>query len=95
MTTRPSRPELRFAVLAHLSAHTAEVEWAATGAHVAFADSIVDWADWLAGCTSPPPPLQGSGSDGAHRKTVLAEAAREVARIKRDRQNMRSEGETG
>lgn len=58
---RPSRAELRHSILARLSTFTAEVEWANTGAHVAFADSIVDFADWLAGTTEPVP-LRGPGA---------------------------------
>lgn len=72
MTPRPSRPELRHSILARLSSFTAEVEWAETGAHTAFADSIVDFADWLANTTPPPPALRGPSSTAAGRAAARA-----------------------
>ncbi len=80
MTVRPSRAELRHAVLARLSSFTEDVEWVGTGAHVAFADSVVEFADWLAGTTPPPPPLRGPGADPA----VIARAKQAAAQAVRD-----------
>ncbi len=77
MTTRPSPAELRHQILAQLSTHTTEVEWAGTAAHQAFADSVIDWADWLATCETPPPPRpERVGNPGpymAHIRAVLAD----------------------
>lgn len=73
MTTRPSRPELRHSILARLSTYTTEVEWASVAAHLAFADSVIDLADWLAGCEQPTP----ARGPGASRQSI--DAAREAA----------------
>jgi hypothetical protein len=82
---RPSRAELRHAVLARLSTFTEEIEWVGIGAHVAFADSIVDFADWLAACTPSPPPLAGTGASRDAIEAAKRAAADAVAASKERR----------
>ena len=68
MTTRPSDPELRHQILAQLSTHTTEVEWAGTGASRAYADTVIAFADWLA-TTERDVPARGPG---ARRESIDA-----------------------
>ncbi len=76
-TVRPSPAELRHSILECLSTFTEEVEWIGTAAHLAYADSVIDWADRLATCETPPPPRpERVGNPGpymAHIRAVLAD----------------------
>lgn len=74
MTTRPSPAELRHKILRDLSEHTAEVEWAGAGASRAYADSVIAFADWLAGC-EPDVPARGPGASRAAIDAAIRAAA--------------------
>lgn len=74
MTARPSDPELRHQILRDLSTHTAEVEWAGTGASRAYADTVIAFADWLARC-EPDVPARGPGASRESIDAAIKAAA--------------------